>query len=624
MKPPARPWRTWSRRFVTRLVVATLLVALPALMLMAWLLTSGASSSLSDAARTESAGDASGVATRLEEWLDERREGMSSYAKAFAGTGAADGPAVSPALAGIVAAYEDDYRSIEVLNSNGSVYATSDPGQHLATAGQAWFRTALSGEPVLTSFLRQGERINWVIAYPVIGAGGRVERVVAANLRPESVAELFVVDEEHVEVTVVDAENLLLYRTGMGEPADDAALLKAGALQSSADSEAVRTARRSGEPGSLNTQDSGGEDVIAGYDLVDRLNWVVVSDHNSAEILAPVNRQRNLALALVVLSTLLVTGGAIALARWTTRPIRRLTEVTNRAADGDFGGRVEPAGATELIALGQGFNTMLETCQRLVAQAADAGSQVNTAAAQLSTSSDELAATTTQQSAAIIQATSTTEELARASITIADTVDEVARQTAETRDNLEQAEADIMTSSARTLSLAHRVSEIDRLLDLINGIADQTNLLALNAAIEAARAGENGRGFAVVADEVRRLAESSKASASDITLIVSAVQTETNATVMAMEKGAKQLQQGLSLLDAVTEANGQVRLTTQQQRSATAQVVETMEQLTDASRQVSATAQELSGAANRLAGLASTLEATEALAPVGAQTPTGG
>jgi methyl-accepting chemotaxis protein len=236
--------------------------------------------------------------------------------------------------------------------------------------------------------------------------------------------------------------------------------------------------------------------------------------------------------------------------------------------------------------------------------------QVNAAAAELSASSDELASTTTQQSAAVTQATATTEELARASAAIADTVDDVARQTAETRDNLEQAETDIATSSERTLALAGRVNDIDALRVLINDIADQTNLLALNAAIEAARAGENGRGFAVVADEVRRLAERSKTSAGEIAIIIAAVQGETNATVMVMEKGAKQMQRGLILLAAVTDANNQVRLTTQQQRTANAQVVETMEQLTDASRQVSSTAQQIADAASDLAELADNLETT--------------
>ena len=113
---------------------------------------------------------------------------------------------------------------------------------------------------------------------------------------------------------------------------------------------------------------------------------------------------------------------------------------------------------------------------------------------------------------------------------------------------------------------------------------------------------------------MRRLAERSKSSAGEIATIVSAVQDETNATVMAMEKGAKQMQQGLGLLEAVTDANSQVRLTTQQQRTATAQVVETMEQLTDASRQVSATAQQIAAAAGTLADLAGNLETTAATA----------
>jgi len=113
---------------------------------------------------------------------------------------------------------------------------------------------------------------------------------------------------------------------------------------------------------------------------------------------------------------------------------------------------------------------------------------------------------------------------------------------------------------------------------------------------------------------VRRLAERSKSSAAGIAEIVEGIQEETNATVMAMEKGAKQMQSGLGLLANVAEGTAQVRLTTQQQRSATSQVVETMEQLSDTSRQVSATANQIAAASATLAALAANLERTGASA----------
>ena len=169
-----------------------------------------------------------------------------------------------------------------------------------------------------------------------------------------------------------------------------------------------------------------------------------------------------------------------------------------------------------------------------------------------------------------------------------------------------------MASSERTLALAERVSEIGAILTLINDIADQTNLLALNAAIEAARAGDSGRGFAVVAEEVRRLAERSKSSAGDIATIIDGVHVETNATVMAMEKGAKQMQQGLTPPRRGHRSHRPGRPHHPTTTSATGQVVETMEQLTDASRQVSATAQQIAAAAGTLATLAADLETTAA------------
>ena len=64
--------------------------------------------------------------------------------------------------------------------------------------------------------------------------------------------------------------------------------------------------------------------------------------------------------------------------------------------------------------------------------------------------------------------------------------------------------------------------------------------------------------------------------AAEIGVIVESVQGETSATVMAMEKGARQMQQGRPCWRPSTDAAGKVRLTTQQQRSATPHVVETV------------------------------------------------
>jgi methyl-accepting chemotaxis protein len=597
------------RSLALRLVAGTLAVSVPLTLALAFLLTNGSSTSLGRAAGDKGQSVAQAITLRLEDWLSERRSNLALLA------GEASGHFTDGTLATTVAEvhrFDSSFAALEVADLTGRRIAAVPAEPVDSPESQDWFRTAAAGTAVITSLQQEGNKILWVMAQPVLGPDGRPEGVVIGDLRAENLGDLL--NPELIggsEVMALDRENRLVYSTRLGRLGDDAALIGTGVLQQRFDNNLTRVAATT-ERGSARYTEAGGSDAIAGFDHVDSLHWTIVAQDKASAVLAPVRRVHQRAWMLVVVGILASLAVSIGLARRTTRPIRRLTDAARHAADGRLDTRVECRGAAELVVLGEAFNAMLATCQQLIEQLSSAGIDVNAAAAELSASSDELAATTTQQSAAVVEASVTTEELARASAAIADTVDEVARQTADTRDNLEQAESDIQTSSERTLELARRVNEIERLLALINDIADQTDLLALNAAIEAARAGDEGRGFAVVAEEVRRLAERSKSSASDIAHIIDAVQTETNATVMSMEKGAKQMQQGLTLLDHVTDATSQVRQTTHQQRAATAQVVETMEQLSEASRQVSITAQQIASSAGNLADLAGQLESTAA------------
>ena len=96
-------------------------------------------------------------------------------------------------------------------------------------------------------------------------------------------------------------------------------------------------------------------------------------------------------------------------------------------------------------------------------------------------------------------------------------------------------------------SLGKKIGTIGNILNVIDEVAEQTNLLALNAAILAAQSGEHGKGFAVVADEIKDLAERTGASTKEIAELIRSVQDESANAVAAMDRGVKNVEDGVRL-----------------------------------------------------------------------------
>ena len=141
----------------------------------------------------------------------------------------------------------------------------------------------------------------------------------------------------------------------------------------------------------------------------------------------------------------------------------------------------------------------------------------------------------------------------------------------------------IQDTSKRIKRLGESSQEIGEITELISDITEQTNVLALNAAIQAASAGEAGRGFSVVAEEVQRLAERSADATRQISVLVRAIQTDTQDAVAAMERSTVGVVEGAKLSD-----NAGTRLT----------------EIDQVSRRLSELIQQISDAASREANLA--------------------
>jgi methyl-accepting chemotaxis protein len=244
---------------------------------------------------------------------------------------------------------------------------------------------------------------------------------------------------------------------------------------------------------------------------------------------------------------------------------------------------------------------LLDRIRSTAGELAEAASEMRAAAA-------ESASATSQQSAGIAEAASTIEELDATAAVIADNARAGTSAVERTGDTMRDMQEQVEAISQRSLSLGERSQKIGEVLELINGIAEQTNLLALNAAIEAARAGEAGQGFAVVASEVRKLAERSIRSTESIREIITAVQDETNATIMATEQGAKQAREVGELMHSTAGVLDESIRATDQQKEAASQVAGAMVEIRTAAEQLATEQQERAASAARVEELVVGLE----------------
>jgi methyl-accepting chemotaxis protein len=222
-------------------------------------------------------------------------------------------------------------------------------------------------------------------------------------------------------------------------------------------------------------------------------------------------------------------------------------------------------------------------------------SQQSAAANETSATITELSASSRQSADQAANAASVAESASAATVQGA----EVTHQAVVAMGELKEK---IAAMSDQILRLGEQTGQIGSIATLVKDLSVQINMLSLNAAVEAARAGEHGKGFAVVASEVRKLADQSKKSAEQATVLVADIQKSTHSSIMLTEEGAHTVAEVMQLTQRVAELFNnlsgmagsvnenaqQVMHNAKQQSAAFTQVVEATSSIASGARETAA------------------------------------
>tara|TARA_B100000700_G_scaffold7757_1_gene8133 strand:- start:224 stop:1855 length:1632 start_codon:yes stop_codon:yes gene_type:complete len=309
-----------------------------------------------------------------------------------------------------------------------------------------------------------------------------------------------------------------------------------------------------------------------------------------------------------------------------------VVEVLETIAAGDL--TVETRSKFEGSMMAQ-VNRMVRQLRALVKEVDETSDQLLNASGELSETSENNTKMvirqqdeTTQGATAINQMSQTVSEVASHTNEAAQLADETDRETqtgsaevAATIRSIEQLAEEVESAGAVIVELSENTAEIDKVLEVIEGIADQTNLLALNAAIEAARAGDHGRGFSVVADEVRALANRTQESTQSIQQRIETMRTSASQAVNVMQRGQEQAgnsveqarRAGKSLdtvnhvVKQMTDMNAQIATAAEEQSSVAEEINRNFHKITEATEETAAGSEQVSESSRQLNELARNL-----------------
>lgn len=279
--------------------------------------------------------------------------------------------------------------------------------------------------------------------------------------------------------------------------------------------------------------------------------WRLIDEIPQKYILREIQTSGIITIVLTIICTIISGILGLFLAKRISNPINNLVIKMKEAEEGNLTVTADVSGEDEIAMLSKSFNSMIGSIRNLIEEIRSVSSIVVTEAKDLkemskqaseiaegvSKAMGDIADGTVKQSSELDGTLTTMEKLSSEINNIVSNVSNVIITSNETKkigdESLHIVKGlEIKTKNSNEVMeeitsnievLTESIKEIEKVIEIIQGISEETNLLSLNASIEAARAGESGKGFSVVAEEVKKLAEESKNSTENISKVIKSV-----------------------------------------------------------------------------------------------------